>query len=452
MKPPADGDTYYQQCSVDEPAHDDPLTVESPSPATDLQTILPYSTSLWTNMYFAVGSVLALSIALGTAFYYYHEKWELSTCFYYACMVLNGNMFDTPTQENTDHEGEWFTLLFYIFGSSLMASAYGAFASVILENSRKLASEIRHEVHEERRKSVCMTAKSARDIFAEMEASALSSEASAAAAAVALSNALSSSSMYGSVEEGGRGDGKEGGKEGMGEGGGMGTGADERGHRFSLWLHSSLARKHSSRRGLGLGMGMGGLASPSQSPTSRPAPMLGAPGVYKQPTNTTPTTTTPTAATPTYTTPTPTATIHLYLEYLLIRMGWYDHRTKYLTLLALCFWTALGILYGTLYERWDVLYALRFAIATMAASGLPVPPCEVTAGYVGCQLGYRRAVFVGVYVLIGVPLFAFTLGQVRRASRRGRWVLVRLDLPLPTMSDLCQAQYSSFKPSLYWCC
>jgi hypothetical protein len=108
-----------------------------------------------------------------------------------------------------------------------------------------------------------------------------------------------------------------------------------------------------------------------------------------------------------------TATVRQYVESFCLLIGWYDHRSKYLTLSALLSWTALGVLYGMLYERWDVLYALRFAIATMSASGLPVPPCEEKAGYRGCQLGYWRAVFVGVYVLVGVPLFAFTLGQVR---------------------------------------
>lgn len=310
-------------------------------------------------MYFAVGSVLSVSIALGTSFYYYHEKWELSTCFYYACMVLNGNMFDTPSQENTDHEGEWFTLLFYIFGSSLMASAYGAFASVIVENSRKLASDIRHEVQDERRKSVvCMTAKSTRNLLAGMGASAL-----------ALPLASATSCTYGSVEEGG---------------GSMDTEGGEKGHRFSLWLHTSLTRKSSSMRDL-----------------TAAATAGTATGIYRHP---------PTRL---------TATLRQWPEWLLNVIGWHDHRTKYLTLVALCGWTAFGVIYGVVYERWDLLYAFRFSIATMSASGLPVPTCVEKEGYTGCQLGNRRAVFVGVYVLIGVPLFAFTLGQVGVAGSEG---------------------------------
>ena len=34
-------------------------------------------------------------------------------------------MFDTPAQPDDDHVGLWFTLLLYVYGSTLMASAYG---------------------------------------------------------------------------------------------------------------------------------------------------------------------------------------------------------------------------------------------------------------------------------------------------------------------------------------
>jgi hypothetical protein len=47
----------------------------------------------------------------------------------------------------------------------------------------------------------------------------------------------------------------------------------------------------------------------------------------------------------------------------------------------------------------------------MAASGVPPPICLPKEGYDDCQLGDIRGVFVGTYVIIGVPLFAFTLGQ-----------------------------------------
>ena len=154
---------------------------------------------------------------------------------------------------------------------------------------------------------------------------------------------------------------------------------DEKGHRFSLWLHTSLSRKNSSMRDLSVTPATAGTAT----------------GIYQH--------NTPTRI---------KATIRLWLDWVLHVIGWHDHRTKYLTLVALFGWTAIGILYGVLYEKWDLLYAFRFSIATMSASGLPVPTCVEKEGYSGCQLGNRRAMFVGVYVLIGVPLFAFTLGQV----------------------------------------
>jgi hypothetical protein len=78
------------------------------------------------------------------------------------------------SQPDDDIGGKWFTLTYYIFGGSLMASAYGAFASVrlpsspfprfplphpfpassallkvVVENSRRIAANVRKEVHEE---------------------------------------------------------------------------------------------------------------------------------------------------------------------------------------------------------------------------------------------------------------------------------------------------------------
>ena len=94
-----------------------------------LLCISPHFTALilFTVPTLAPHQVLALSLALGTSFYYFHEHWELSTCYYYASQVLNGNMFDTPSQPEDDHLGLWFTLLLYVYGSTLMASAYGTY-------------------------------------------------------------------------------------------------------------------------------------------------------------------------------------------------------------------------------------------------------------------------------------------------------------------------------------
>lgn len=155
---------------------------------------------------------------------------------------------------------------------------------------------------------------------------------------------------------------------------------------------------------------------------------------------------------------------------------------SFLSVVAALLWYSIGVSYGTIYERWPIMKACRFALGAMAASGVPAPVCLRVEGQSDCQLGgmwetlsslstilaYRtslsitqrpictvcethtrfpnhilslheffqhnnihplcmqsgsvRGVFVGIYVIVGVPLFAFTLGQfagmiVERAIR-----------------------------------
>jgi hypothetical protein len=60
--------------------------------------------------------------------------------------------------------------------------------------------------------------------------------------------------------------------------------------------------------------------------------------------------------------------------------------------------------------------------------------CEEAEGYPDCQLGTSRALFTGTYILVGVPLFAFCLGQfsmviVERAVRKRYTSLGRRHAP-----------------------
>ena len=103
-----------------------------------------------------------------------------------------------------------------------------------------------------------------------------------------------------------------------------------------------------------------------------------------------------------------------YTKRMLLWLGWEEHKGKYRTLFATTLWLLFGIFYGVLYEGWGLLYALRFVIGTLSASGSPVPVCMVPSYALPdspCQLGVGRGIFVGTYILVGVPLWAFTLGQ-----------------------------------------
>lgn len=105
-------------------------------------------------------------------------------------------------------------------------------------------------------------------------------------------------------------------------------------------------------------------------------------------------------------------TLYYWVNVVVYNLAWEDHRTKYLTVAAVLFWIALGVVYGTQYEQWPFVKSLNFAVGTVSCAGLITPPC--TSDYSGaqmCQVGWFREYVLSAYMLIGVPLFAMTLGQ-----------------------------------------
>lgn len=102
-------------------------------------------------------------------------------------------------------------------------------------------------------------------------------------------------------------------------------------------------------------------------------------------------------------------------------IGWEDHRTKYLTVLAALGWILIGCIYGMLYERWSFQTSFFFCLSAMAQAGAPAPPCDGGDAYT-CELGTFRGYAMGVFLIVGCPLFALCMGQfaglmVERAIR-----------------------------------
>lgn len=97
----------------------------------------------------------------------------------------------------------------------------------------------------------------------------------------------------------------------------------------------------------------------------------------------------------------------LFFKGFLVTIGWFDHTSKYVTAIAAFAWYLVGILYGTLFERWDLSHSSFCALSAMAANGL----CPPDASKDGTVNG-TRAILYGTYILIGVPLFAFTMAQM----------------------------------------
>jgi hypothetical protein len=75
--------------------------------------------------------------------------------------------------------------------------------------------------------------------------------------------------------------------------------------------------------------------------------------------------------------------------------------------LAFALWTLVGVCYGTVREGWTPIKSLYFAVTSMATYGLEPPSVDVGQG--------TNAVLVSIFVLVGVPIFAYNVGNVAAA-------------------------------------
>ena len=101
----------------------------------------------------------------------------------------------------------------------------------------------------------------------------------------------------------------------------------------------------------------------------------------------------------------------MFLTQTLFHIGYFEHKSRYLTFLALFLWYLVGLAYGVLFEKWTLAHASYCAVSAMAANGLCPPTC-INGSPLHCVLGVYRAVLIGLYIIIGVPLFAFSMAQV----------------------------------------
>ncbi len=79
-----------------------------------------------------------------------------------------------------------------------------------------------------------------------------------------------------------------------------------------------------------------------------------------------------------------------------------DHRIY----TVLCLWIITGVLWGVFDQHWDLITATHFAISALATGGLTAP--QVNAQGI---LPTKPSLFCGMYCLLGIPLFALTLGH-----------------------------------------
>lgn len=99
-----------------------------------------------------------------------------------------------------------------------------------------------------------------------------------------------------------------------------------------------------------------------------------------------------------------------YLAHIIRYFQWQKYRSKYIALLFAMGWISIGTSYAVFYEKWPLSESILFAIAAVSTAGSIPPPC-VGEDTIHCSVGTFRALFVGTYIVIGVPIFAYTVGQ-----------------------------------------
>jgi hypothetical protein len=87
-----------------------------------------------------------------------------------------------------------------------------------------------------------------------------------------------------------------------------------------------------------------------------------------------------------------------------LQQAW--QQLKHRIYVVFCLWLSIGILLGKMHKYWDPITAIHFAVSALATGGLTAP--EVNADGI---LPAEPAIFCGVFCLLGIPLFALTLGH-----------------------------------------
>lgn len=98
--------------------------------------------------------------------------------------------------------------------------------------------------------------------------------------------------------------------------------------------------------------------------------------------------------------------LHIWLQH-----AWHlEHRIYFVFVL----WLSIGILWGMLDQHWDPITATHFAVSALATGGLTAPDVNPDG-----ILPAEPAIFCGVFCLLGIPLFALTLGHFARVLVSG---------------------------------
>ena len=96
-----------------------------------------------------------------------------------------------------------------------------------------------------------------------------------------------------------------------------------------------------------------------------------------------------------------------------IQKAWQLEHRIYLVFVL---WVSMGIVWGMIHKQWDFITATHFAISALATGGLTAPQVDQVTGILDAQ----PAIFCGIFCLLGIPLFALTLGHFAKVLVDGQ--------------------------------
>jgi hypothetical protein len=133
-----------------------------------------------------------------------------------------------------------------------------------------------------------------------------------------------------------------------------------------------------------------------------------------------------------------------FLAQLISYFEWSKYKMKYLSLLGALFWFLLGVLYGIFFEKWTLSKSMQFALALICTAANVPPTCEGIDND-HCTVGTIRSLFLGTYMMIGVPFFAYTVAQfaeilVERAIKANEERLLLRPLSLQEFEFVAELQ------------
>lgn len=100
---------------------------------------------IWYNDLYVIGPVvLAVSLFVGISFYMLYNGWTLGSSTFCATATLIGSIYGVPNQP--DNVGAAFTILYYVYGISLLTSLFGAIIGSMITRAPLISAQARRKI------------------------------------------------------------------------------------------------------------------------------------------------------------------------------------------------------------------------------------------------------------------------------------------------------------------